>query len=189
VKICGLTRRGDVELAVELGADFLGFVLVPSSKRFVSPDRWRSLTEGLPGHVRTVAVVADPSEAELVEIRKVFNIIRFHGAEPPELGRGKGCWKALCLERDYGKMEAYDVEHFVVDSSAGGSGRCCDWSLAAEAAKKFEILLAGGLTPENVAEAVRRVKPWGVDVAGGVESSPGIKSKEKLVNFMKEARK
>ena len=80
------------------------------------------------------------------------------------------------------------MEHFVIDAAAGGSGRRCDWSLAAAAAKEHEILLAGGLTPENVAEAVRRVGPWGVDVSGGVESSPGIKSKEKLLKFIKEAK-
>lgn len=189
VKICGLTRREDVELAVELGADYVGFVLVPASKRFVAPDRWRGLTERLPEHVRRVAVVADPSEEELEEIRTMFDIIQFHGSEPPELARGRGCWKALHLERDAGKMELFEVEHFVVDSAAGGSGVRCDWSLAAEAAKKYEILLAGGLTPDNVAEAIRQVKPWGVDVAGGVEAAPGIKSKEKLMRFMKEAGK
>jgi len=189
VKICGLTRREDVELAVELGADYLGFVLAPASKRFVPPDRWRGLTEHLPEHVRRVAVVVNPSDEELAGIRKVFDIVQFHGSEPPEVVRGEGSWKALHLERDAGTMESYQVEHFVVDSAAGGSGVCCDWSLAAEAAKKYEILLAGGLTPDNVAEAIRQVKPWGVDVSGGVEAAPGIKSKEKLMRFMKEAGK
>jgi len=189
VKICGLTRREDVELAVELGADYVGFVLAPASKRFVTPDRWRGLTGHLPEHVRRVAVVVNPSEEELAEIRKVFDIVQFHGSEPPEAAHGKASWKALHLERDAGKMESYEVEHFVVDSAAGGSGVRCDWSLAAEAAKKYEILLAGGLTPENVADAIRRVNPWGVDVAGGVEAAPGIKSKEKLMRFMKEAGK
>ena len=189
VKICGLPRREDVELAVELGADYVGFVLVPASKRFVSSDRWHGLTENLPERVRSVAVVAGPSEEELAEIRNVFDIVQFHGSEPPETANGRGSWKALHLERDAGKLESYRVEHFVIDSAAGGSGLRCDWELAAEAAKRYEILLAGGLTPDNVAEAIRRVKPWGVDVSGGVEAAPGIKSKEKMVRFMKEAGK
>ncbi|MPM72087.1 N-(5'-phosphoribosyl)anthranilate isomerase [bioreactor metagenome] len=189
VKICGLTRREDVELAAGLGADFLGFVLAPASKRYVPPERWRSLTENLPGHIRRVAVVVDPAPETLAEIRKVFDVIQFHGSEPPELARGAGSWKALHLEREFGKLKEYDVEHFIIDSATGGSGVRCDWRTAAEAAKEYEILLAGGLTPDNVAEAIRQVKPWGVDVSGGVEAAPGIKSKEKLIRFMKEAGK
>lgn len=189
MKICGLTRREDVELAVGLGADYLGFVLVPASKRYVPPERWRNLTENLPEHVKRVAVIADPREEELVELRKLFDIIQFHGKESPCFAGGEGSWKALSPEIGLERFEQYDVEHFVVDSANGGSGCCCDWEFAALAAERYEILLAGGLTPENVAEALRRVKPWGVDVAGGVESSPGIKSEEKMERFIKEAKK
>ena len=188
MKICGLTRREDVESAVEAGADYLGFVLVPESKRYVPPERWRSLTEGVPERVKCVAVVSDPAREEVAEIWNIFDIIQFHGSETPELAHGNNCWKALHLEHGFERMKQFDVEHFVIDAAAGGSGRRCDWNLAAAAAKEHEILLAGGLTPENVAEAVRRVGPWGVDVSGGVESSPGIKSKEKLLKFIKEAK-
>ncbi len=189
IKICGLTRREDVELAAELGADYLGFILAPASKRFVPPGRWRELTRGLPGHIQRVAVVVNPSPKEILEIRKHFDIIQFHGSEPMEIATGKQSWKALHLEHELEKLKQYDVEHFIIDSAAGGSGMTCDWRLAAEAAKEYEILLAGGLTPENVADAIRQVNPWGVDVAGGVEASPGVKSTEKLIRFMKEAGK
>lgn len=188
VKICGLTRREDVECAVAVGADYLGFVLVPGSKRFVPPERCRELVADLPAGVRSVAVVADPSEAELDEICNMFDIIQFHGHEPPESIAGKRRWKALPAGTEFGIFARYQVEHFVVDSDQGGSGRCCDWSRAAQLASRYEILLAGGLTPENVSEAVRQVRPWGVDVAGGVEISPGIKSYEKIQRFIKEAK-
>lgn len=188
VKICGLTRREDVEFAAKSGADYLGFVLVPWSKRYVPSERWRSLTRELPAQVKCVAVVADPALEDLAKIREVFDIIQFHGSETPEVANGSRSWKAMTRECEFETMKLFDVEHFVIDFPLGGSGRCCNWDLAAAAARKYEILLAGGLTPENVAEAVRKVAPWGVDVSSGVEISPGIKSKEKLLNFIKEAK-
>ncbi|MDR0932754.1 MAG: phosphoribosylanthranilate isomerase [Victivallales bacterium] len=189
VKICGLTRREDVELAIELGADYLGFVLIPSSKRYVTLAQSRDLTANVPLKVKTVAVVANPSSAELNEIRDIFNIVQFHSDESSEIAQGANSWKALSSCTDSTKFDEYKVGRFVVDSAVGGSGICCDWNIAAEVAKRYKILLAGGLSPENIAEAIRAVRPWGVDVAGGVESSPGIKSKEKMVRFIKEAKK
>ena len=188
MKICGLTRREDVECAVAAGADYLGFVLVPGSRRFVPPELRRELVADLPENVRSVAVVADPMADELSEIRKFFDLIQFHGQEPPAVANGERSWKALPAGTEFETFARYRVEHFVVDSDCGGSGRCCDWHSAALAAEQYEILLAGGLTPENVADAVRQVKPWGVDVAGGVELSPGIKSAEKIQRFIKEAK-
>ena len=188
VKICGLTRREDVESAVAAGADYLRFVLVPESKRFVPPERRRALVADLPAEVKSFAVVADPTEDELSEIRKLFDIIQFHGHEPPDLADGERSWKALPASAAPAEFARYRVGHFVVDSERGGSGQCCDWRLAARAAERYEILLAGGLSPGNVAEAVRQVNPWGVDVAGGVELSPGIKSAEKIQLFIKEAK-
>ena len=188
VKICGLTRRCDVECAVAAGADYVGFVLVPSSKRFVPPERRRELIADLPASVRSVAVVADPTEQEVSEIRKLFDIIQFHGHEPPSVADGAHSWKALPASTAPERFFEYRVEHFVVDSDCGGSGRCCDWHRAALASERYEILLAGGLSPENVADAIRQVKPWGVDVSGGVELSPGIKSREKIQHFIEEAK-
>ncbi len=176
VKICGLTRREDVELAVSLGADYVGFVLVPQSKRYVPRERWRELTKDLP--VKTVAVVTDPVPGA----EEFFDLVQYHG-EAFEKG-----WKALHLrsEADLKKLDLYRAERFVIDSAGGGSGVCCDWRLAALAARKYPVMLAGGLTPANVAEAVRIVVPLGVDVAGGVESAPGIKSEEKMKLFFKK---
>ena len=188
VKICGLTRREDVECAAAAGADYVGFVLVPSSKRFVPPESRRELVADLPAGVKSVAVVADPSEEELLGIRKLFDIIQFHGHEQPDEVIGKRGWKAFPAGTALATFARYRVEHFVIDSDCGGSGRCCDWHRAALAAERYEILLAGGLTPENVAEAIRQVNPWGVDVSGGVELSPGIKSSEKIQRFIEEAK-
>lgn len=191
IKICGLTRREDVENAIKYGADYLGFVLVPSSPRFVPRVCRRELISGLPEKVKTVAVVADLNdEAELAEIRELFDIIQFHGQENPEHISGPGEWKAVTAKLNIDVLEHCRADCLVIDSDrGGGSGHCCDWDFAARMAEKRKIILAGGLTPENVSGAIEKVHSWGVDVSSGVEISPGIKSEEKIRKFISEIKK
>lgn len=134
VKICGLTRRRDVELAVELGAEYVGFVLAPASPRHVPPELLPELTRGLPEHVRRVGVfVNEPAET----IRRIaagnLDVVQLHGTETPEFAArlGMPVWKAVHVEteRELEMLERYDVERFLFDAASGGSGGVCDWRL------------------------------------------------------------
>ena len=175
VKLCGITRREDAEFAIECGADYLGFVLVPDSKRYISPERLRSFAD-LP--VLKVGVFMN---AELELIRRVaedcrLDIVQLHGSETAEFAERIGfarVWKA--------SYEAgFPAERLVCDAPRGGSGTFGDHTRAAELAKLRPIMLAGGITPENAAELIRKVRPAGIDLAGGVESAPGIKDHDKI---------
>lgn len=191
VKICGLVRRCDVELAAELGADYLGFVLAPHSPRRVSLESLRELTRGLTGSgCRIVAVMADPGREEILRAAEVADRIQLHGSEPPELMESLPevrFWKAFHLteQAEVARLSGYRVERFVLDAASGGSGVRCDWSVAADAARRWPVMLAGGISAENVADAVGQVKPAGVDLSSSLESSPGVKSKRKMMDFFK----
>ena len=183
VKICGFTSRRDVMEAAEAGADALGFVLAPSPRR-VSIADVGEMTRGLPPFVTTVAVVADPSREFVGEITKsgLFDAIQFHGAEPPELLSGVPLRtiKAFGLSGgafpDAGKYLCADW--FLFDSGSagkGGTGECFDWSLLRGRSFGKPFILAGGLGPENVVEAIITVKPAAVDLNSGIEKEPGVK--------------
>ena len=177
VKICGLSRRGDVEAALELGADYLGFVLVPASKRFVPLDRLAELTRG----VTTARKVGVFMDAPLETIRRAvevgeLDIVQLHGSETAEFAKSidfAEVWKA---SYDAG----FPAARLVCDGPRGGSGLFGDHRKAAELAKRRPIMLAGGITPENAAELAKLVRPAGIDLAGGVESAPGIKDPLKI---------
>jgi phosphoribosylanthranilate isomerase len=199
VKICGITRLEDALAAVRLGADALGFNFWPRSKRYLAPAAAREIVRRLPPLVTTVGVFVDPSREEVlgaVEASGV-EVAQLHGDEPP----------ALCAElplavvkairvRDAAALEAlraYQVAGFLLDSDSsgyGGSGATFDWALAAAAVAAAErpVILAGGLGPDNVAEAVRTVRPYGVDVASGVESAPGLKDEQLMRRFIEAAK-
>ncbi len=178
VKICGLTRRADAELAVELGADYLGFVFYPPSPRFVPVERLAELTRGLPPRVKKVGVFVD---APRDEIRRAvdagaLDIVQLHGHEDADFARSVDfavVWKAT-----------YDVSfpaaRLVCDAPRGGSGKPGDRELAAHVARFRPIMLAGGVNPGNAVPLVRRIRPVGIDLASGVESAPGIKDELKL---------
>ena len=178
VKICGLTRRADALLAAELGADCLGFVLYAGSRRFVPVEALPELTRGLPPHVRKVGVFVDAARDEMlraVEAGKL-DIVQLHGRESADFARTidfAEVWKAT-----------YDPEfpaaRLVCDAPRGGSGTFGDHAKAAELAKKRPVMLAGGITPDNAVGLARRVRPAGIDLAGGVETSPGVKDERKL---------
>ena len=191
IKICGITRLDDAEAAVEQGAHALGFVFWPSSPRFIDPYRARAIVSMLPAFVTTVGVfVNQPSEyvngvASLVGLAAV----QLHGDEGPSYAAAmkRPVVKAIALSAA-GAADAVAAwplrVTLLLDAHdpirRGGTGRTIDWSSASTVAAVRRVVLSGGLTPENVGEAIARVKPFGIDVSSGVESSPGIKDHGRL---------
>ena len=179
VKICGLKERKHVEAAVEAGADAIGFVFAPSSRR-VTIEEARELAKSVPEGVLKIGVFVDATEAEL---KRTFeevplDFIQYHGDEEPEFIQQVGlpAIKAVSVrdEEDVRRAARYDVDYFLFDTPGtefkGGSGKTFDWTLLEEAGVRPEqLILAGGLTVENVGEAIVRVHPYMVDVSSGVE--------------------
>ena len=198
VKICGVTTLDDALACVDAGADALGFNFWPRSKRHVAVEVAAAIARRLPPTVRTVGVFVDP-EAEEVErafASGAIDLAQLHGDEPPAFCRrfaGRYV-KALRL-RDATSLERladYDCDLLLVDADTpgyGGSGQRADVALARQAAAARRVILAGGLTPDNVEEAVAAVRPWGVDVAGGVEREPGVKDWIKVAAFVAAAKR
>ncbi len=197
IKICGITNVDDARLAVECGADALGFVLAPSKRR-LSLEQAAALARGVPSLVARVAVMVDPSRQEALEAISagVFTHLQLHGAESAEFCAGipLPVIKAFRLtsrdglERARAFAAASPGTALLLDGPSGGSGQCCDWELARELGEQVPVILAGGLTPENIAEAVRRASPAAIDVSSGVEESPGRKSPGRLRAFFEAAR-
>lgn len=199
IKICGLTNVGDAEAALCAGADYLGFVLYPKSARGIPSSQLKEILGGLSKPCRAVAVVVNESRAAVETLAAECGLwaVQLHGDEPAAEFAGCRCrlWRAV---RVNGSAVAPDpsawpaVERYVVDAAApglyGGTGSVADWAGAAGLAARKTVMLAGGLTPENVASAIAAVRPAGVDVASGVESAPGVKDREKLRRFMETAR-
>jgi phosphoribosylanthranilate isomerase len=197
VKICGVTRLEDALLAARLGADALGFNFWPGSRRFVTPAAAREIIVRLPPFVTPVGVFVNQPEAELRAVagETGIQVLQLHGDETPELCARLPLpvLKAIPVDqlRSLSRLLSYDVLGFLLDTPSrghGGSGRPFDWSLAEGVSEVAPVVLAGGLTPENVAEAVRAVRPWAVDVASGVESSPGVKDADRMARFLEAAR-
>jgi phosphoribosylanthranilate isomerase len=204
IKICGITRPEDARAAIESGADLLGFNLWTGSRRFVRLEAVRPwLMQLAPVAVR-VAVMVNPTmnEVERAMATRCFEAVQLHGKETPEfcrelIGRGFRCLKALPVSglADAVPVSRYGEAVILLDAQQGaafgGTGRTVDPGVAADivaANPGRRIFLAGGLTPANVAESVRRVRPFGVDVAGGVESAPGIKSPDLIRQFCESVR-
>lgn len=186
IKICGLTRREDVAVAVEAGAWAVGCVLWPGSARAVTPEEARRLMQGVPPHVKRVGVVVNGSVEDARDWREAAGLttIQLHGDEnvAPFLAAGLDIIKAVSLETDADIEQAAALPAGVlvlVDAhdpvQRGGTGHSADWTRAAALARRRPILLAGGLRPDNIRAAVGGVAPWGVDVSSGVEASPRIK--------------
>lgn len=208
VKVCGITRLEDARAALEAGADFLGFNFYPPSPRYLAPERAAQIIAALPAAARTVGIFVNAGLATVQNIAALCRLdyIQLHGDEPPEFVQALSprAFKALrprsvaeaevaaAVYAPLGPAEA-DVPLLLVDAYRagryGGTGEKGDWALAAGLASRYRLLLAGGLTPENVAEAIRQVRPWGVDVASGVESAPGIKDHDKMRRFIQEAKR
>jgi phosphoribosylanthranilate isomerase len=187
-KICGITREADAALAASLGAYAVGFVLWPHSPRHVDLVRVKLIVATLPPFVTPVGVFVDPSPGDIVSARKAgIRLAQVHGRVPlsPELPVLRAVHLAESedgIDADVGALEA-----ILLDATdpvlRGGTGRTVDFTRAAAVAARRKVVLAGGLTPANVCEAIRTVQPYAVDVASGVESAPGIKDHAKLRAF------
>lgn len=189
IKICGLTDRAAVDAAVEGGADAIGFVFAKSPRQ-VSPDVAARLTEDLPEYVRRIAVMQHPADSELQSVLRVFN--------PDVLQTDVADFAYLSVPPDIETWPVYregDIndttklpEEFLYEGQSSGTGETVDWQQAADYARRGRMILAGGLSPENVAAAIAAVTPWGVDVSSGVEASRGKKDPQKIRAFINAAR-
>ena len=198
VKICGITALSDAVHAVEHGATALGFVFWPPSPRCISPERAAAIAAALRPGVQTVGVFVNEGVDGIRRVAEQTGItmIQLHGDEPASYA-DELAWpvlRATTVESIERTAAAWPAETtFVMDALdpvlRGGTGRTVDWGRAAEAARSWRIVLAGGLTPDNVAEAVDTVRPFGVDVSSGVEDAPGVKNGDKVARFLASARR
>jgi phosphoribosylanthranilate isomerase len=197
VKICGITRTADAAAAAAAGADAIGLVFYPPSPRFLSIERAREMRDALPPFVQTVALFVNADAAQVAQVigRVHPAMLQFHGDESPEfcaqfgLPFVKACRvkqgvSALEYLRPFSRAAAWLLDSHVPEY--GGVGESFDWSLVPVTDKP--VILSGGLSQANVAAAIRRVKPWGVDVSSGVESAKGIKDAAKIAAFIAEVR-
>ena len=198
IKICGITRSADVQAAARAGADAIGLVFYLPSPRCLSLDWARQLASEVPPFVSTVALFVNPTAAEVYEVlqRVRPSMLQFHGDETPVFCAQFGVpWIKACRVRPDVDLLEYlrpfsGAAGWLLDSHVeeyGGVGERFDWSLV-PAERSHPIILSGGLTRDNVRDAVRRVRPWAVDVSSGVESAKGIKDAAKIAAFIAEVR-
>ncbi len=211
IKICGITNAADAELAARLGADALGLNFYPKSPRFIEPAEATAVTRGLPATVTPVAVMVAPTPEEVLAncVELQISVVQLHGTPPTDalaalfVEHGLSLLVAcgvkdepdlqtirhqLAAWRERGVAVAGVLADARVEGLHGGTGRTAPWDLLAGFDPGVPLYLAGGLTPDNVAEAIRSVRPAAVDVASGVESAPGRKDPEKLRRFIENAR-
>ena len=195
VKICGITSEEDALLAVAMGADAVGFVFAPSSRQ-LAPVRAADIAKRLPPEILTVGVFRDHAPERVVEIVRQAGLVgaQLHGHETIEATRYVRERLPVVIKAFPGgdpelrHAASYSADIVLLDSASPGSGRVFDWSLAEGAPSGLRLMLAGGLNPDNVAEAIAKVRPWGVDVSSGVESAPGVKDPRLVRTFIKNAR-
>ena len=198
IKICGLTRDQDVHNAVVEGADALGFVLYAPSPRAVSAEQAAQLIQKVPAFVTTVALFVNESMEEIQRVLKIcpFDLLQFHGDESPEFCRqfNHPYMKAIRVRsaddihravQQYPDAKALLLDAYV-ENLPGGTGQAFDWRLIPQLSIPW--VLAGGLNTNNVADAINQVKPFAVDISGGVEASKGIKDAQKIKDFISEVR-
>jgi len=195
VKICGTTSEEDALLAVAMGADAVGFVFAPSPRQ-ITPTRAGDIMKRLPREVITVGVFRDEAPARVVEIVNSIGLraAQLHGHETAEQSK----WVAERVpfviqafpagDRAVVRARSHGVHAVMIDAPRPGSGEVFDWCLADGVPDGMRLVLAGGLNPDNVADAIAQVHPWGVDVVTGVESSPGHKDPLKLRAFVANAK-
>jgi phosphoribosylanthranilate isomerase len=197
LKVCGITRMTDAVHAAQHGATALGFVFWPRSPRFIPPERAAEIIAALPSPVTTVGVFVNEDPARVVEVVEIsgVNIVQLHGDEPPGYAEALGhpIFRSMTLGDAEDVIGTWPAGTPLLLDAAdrvrrGGTGTTVDWDRAAGLARQRRVILAGGLTPGNVAEAIDRVNPYGVDVSSGVEASPGVKDAEKVARFLENAR-
>ena len=199
VKICGITNPKDGRMAARLGADAVGFNFYRRSPRYVTPERARAILAALPPFITPVGVFVNEAPDKVHEICEFVGLdtAQFHGDERPRDLQGYSRLKRIkavrvATERDVQRLELYQVEAYLLDASVpgqlGGTGETFNWELAREALRCGPIILAGGLTPENVEEAIQVAEPYAVDVASGVETEPGVKDRDLMEEFIRRAK-
>jgi len=200
IKICGIKTLPDALAAIDAGADYLGFNFYPKSERFIEIDTCAEITSIIKRkhpeiHLVGVFVNLPVDDIKLILETCSLDFAQLHGDETLEMLNaldGKGFKAFRGVPQHVNGFACEQAPALLVDAvvkcAYGGTGVTADWSAAAELAKRYLLLLAGGLTPENVAEAVRQVRPWGVDVASGVESAPGVKDAGKMKAFVQAVR-
>jgi len=199
IKICGIKTVDDALAAMDAGADLIGFNFYPKSSRYIEVGRCRDIMSVMRkyGHITYVGVFVNASVTEIYATLETLglSLAQLHGEETPEMMialTGKAFKSFRGVPQSLDGFARDQAPALLIDAAVkgayGGTGITADWDRAAKVAKRYPLLLAGGLTPENVAEAVRRVSPWGVDVASGVESSPGVKDANKMQAFVREVK-
>lgn len=194
IKICGITNLEDAINAYRLGVNALGFIFAPSPRK-IDPEIAKSIIDMLPDHFHKVGVFVNEEKEEIERIATYcgLNLLQFNGSETPEFCKkfSLPVIKAIHI-RDYEdieKIKRYENLLILLDtyrpSQAGGTGETFPWDIAIKAKKIKDFILSGGLNPLNIGEAIRKVKPWGVDVCSGVEKTEGKKDFLKLINFVK----
>ena len=205
IKMCGVTREKDVEAGIAIGLDALGFIFYPKSPRHVEPDFVRNVVAKMPPFVDCVGVFVDSEREELEEIVGYCGLshAQLHGKENPKYCERVERFVSPCRvikafrvsqESKASDFTPYDntVHGYLLDTyvkgSAGGTGETFDWTLIDKLVLRRPMILAGGLSPENVTEGIQTVAPFAVDVNSGVESEPGIKDHDKLAAFVRKVR-
>jgi phosphoribosylanthranilate isomerase len=198
VKICGITNIEDAVAASEYGADAIGFVFQPKSPRAITPETAKNIVSALPPFITTIGVFVNEDKREIEKITSYvgLNIVQLHGNEPPDACQlNRKVIKAIRVKdlTDLEPLKRYNVSAFLLDTysphTMGGTGQIFNWDIAVEAKKFGRIILAGGLNHENIEEAIKWVRPYGIDVATGVESNKkGEKDHKKLKLFIEKAR-
>jgi phosphoribosylanthranilate isomerase len=199
IKICGITNHQDAQAAANLGVDALGFVFYKASPRYVKPEIARDIIRALPPFITTVGVFVDEEPEVIQQIMHDcgLQLVQLHGHESPGFcGRFAGrVIKAIRIKDRLSliDIDRYPVEALLLDTHRehkfGGTGEVFNWELAQEAKKYGRIILAGGLNPENVQQAVNAVHPYGIDVSSGVEQEPGQKELKKLQDLVEKVRR
>ena len=204
VKICGITNWADARRAIESGADLLGFNFVRTSPRYVAPAKARRMVKKLPGNISAVGVFENESEEAMLEIARSVGLsqLQLHGDESPAMvarlarnGERLGVIKALRVKKPFrvAQLAAYKRAGAILldgfsRQARGGTGKTFDWHLARRAKRHGRIFLAGGLTPENVGQAIRTARPYAVDVCSGVESRPGKKDARRMRSLVRAVK-
>jgi len=203
IKVCGITNVDDAIAAINLGVDAIGFIFAESSPRYISPEDAKEIAADLPPFIHIVGVFVDKDPVEIAEIIDYCGLthVQLHGTEDAEycakLAQSANPCKLIKAIRVGSSTKAEDFEAYqetvkgflldtYVDGQEGGTGKTFDWSLIDTLALRLPIILAGGLTPENVGEAIRKVRPFAVDVNSGVEREPGRKDVDRLQELVKQ---
>jgi phosphoribosylanthranilate isomerase len=201
IKICGVCDVESAQTAVSAGADAIGLNFIPRSKRFITVDHAQAIADSIRGRVELVGVMEDVSSDRAAAMKDEIGLdriqIHFDNLKLAEMDLPAWAYAAVGLAAadDVGRLQEYAGEPLLVDAcvggKSGGTGATFDWNWVIDLAKRRQIVLAGGLTPENIHAAITRVHPWGVDVASGVESStnPRVKDPERVAQFIERARK